>query len=249
MNRTVQHASAPARARNLTAFAGAAALALACTLPAAHAAVISFEGVGNGILAPNTTIVQGQYAFTGLASSPDASEFSAVGGVVNGADPYFCLDFNCPTNNKTNYYAAYFGGSLEVTGADTINAFRVTAFNASLVGPSTGYASSVTGTLRVQGTLADNSVMYQDFALTGGGTSGYSFQHFTTTGAFNSQHFVAVDFFGLTCSGSACAWTSTDGTQFALDDIRTAVPEPSTYLTMALGLLAVCARVRSARRA
>jgi hypothetical protein len=249
MNRTMHHASVPARASKFTAIARAAALALACTFPAAHASIITFENIGEGILAPNSTIVQGNYATTGLAASPDASEFSAVGGVVNGASPVFCLDYNCPANNTSTYYAAYYGGSLQVTGVNTINAFRVTSFDASLVGPSTGYAESVTGTLRVQGTLADNTVMYQDFSLTGGGTDGYSFQHFVTSGAFNSQHFVSVDFFGLTCSGSNCAWTSTDGTQFALDDIRTAVPEPSTYLTMALGLLAVCARVRSSRRA
>ena len=214
-------------------------LGAAMAMPAAHADVIDFENIGNGLVGDSEQFQDAGYLFGGASNVPGANPGDLVGAVIDGSDPGSCGGaLACPVNNPGNYYAALNDGILFM-GAASNSDFSIESFDASFIGTGAPYGS-VAGLLRVQGFMAAGGSLFQDYLLAAPDSAGFAFQHFTSTGAFAAGSFTEVAFFGFTCNttGSCTAFNSNQG-QFALDNITAAVPEPSSALMLLLGLAGI----------
>jgi hypothetical protein len=226
--------------------AGAALLAL----PAAQADMISFENIGNGTMPDHASLHFGDFTVTAidnLGPQPGA----LAGAVINGAAP-FCFGFSCPTA-AGSYYASLFDSTMSLA-SNSSAPFQLKSFDASMVAGA-AIADSTTGLLRVTGVLANHSTAYQDFFLDGRGAGGYAFQHFDTDAAFGADQFIALSFSSFSCaSGLPCEADASNFGQFAIDNINVgngiaaAVPEPSSWLMLGLGLAGTIAAARRKRR-
>ena len=208
-------------------------------MPAAHAGVIDFENIGNGLVGHFEQFQDAGYLLTGYSNVVGATPGDLVGAVLDGSDPGSCVGgLACPVNNPSNYYAALNDGVLYMDAASGLD-FSIESFDASFIGTGAPYGS-VAGLLRVQGFLAAGGSLIQDYLLAAPDSAGFAFQHFTSTGAFAAGSFTEVAFFGFTCNtvGSCTAFNSDQG-QFALDNITAAVPEPSSALMLLLGLAGI----------
>jgi hypothetical protein len=215
-------------------------------LPSAQADMISFENIGGGPLGDQFTIPLANYTVTAVDNlGPEAG--SLAGAVVNGSAP-FCFGFDCPTWGKGSYYASLNDSSMSLTN-NASHAFGLKSFDASMVADFT-VPNGSTGLLRVTGTLADHTTAYEDFSLAGRGSSGYAFQHFDADRTFGAEQFVALSFSSFICTaGQPCSAVAANFGQFAVDNIDTgalaaAVPEPSSWMMMGMGLLGIAAAAR-----
>lgn len=212
-----------------------------------RAELVNFEDVQAGIVGHNDYFRSGNYWFTGWSAERDATNGDFVGMVVDGRDRDTCVNGACPVNNASHYYAGVNDGVLFMDPLRSSDTFQLKSFDASYIGAYAGATyPSIPALLRVQGFFADGSYLYQDFAL-GGATGGhFNFQSYST-GAFGNAYFSEIAFFALACNaGGSCSPFTTNEGQFAIDNILTAaaVPEPSTYLMMAFGLMALCTMSR-----
>lgn len=251
MNRTKHHIDAPhgaARPRLAqlvrATILGAAALA---ALPSAQAALIDFDNVGTGTIGHNEYVQQAGFYLVGYSVDPDAQNGDLVGAVVSG-DASTCVALQCPAHDS-HYYTALNDGVLEITRVQPQQTFSIKSFDASFLGATPGATyPAISGLLRVQGFFANGTSAYEDYALAGPGANGFEFAHFNASASFSGKQFISVDFFGFSCGadGNCIAFQSDKG-QFAIDNITagvSAVPEPSSWLMMGLGLLGVAARAR-----
>ncbi|NRR31587.1 PEP-CTERM sorting domain-containing protein [Oxalobacteraceae bacterium] len=250
MNRTTHllAASPLTPRRRLTQLVGAALLGAAAlaAAPAAQAAMIDFEHLGTGTVGHNEYFQQAGFYIAGYSNDPDAIDGDLVGAVIDGTDPGSCAVLQCPSHDNS-YYAAVNDGVLDLTRVQQNQTFSVQSFDASFLGSSPGASyPGVSGLLRVQGFRANGSSAYEDFALDGPGANGFEFGHYTASAGFGSQQFVEVAFFGFSCdSGGDCIAFQSDKGQFAIDNISAMpVPEPTTWMMMGAGLLALAARRR-----
>jgi hypothetical protein len=226
---------------------------------AANAYVIDFESVdqsglqfGPNVVTDQEYVTQGNYGIGAYdPNNSGAPNGSLVASMMNAADAT-CVAA-CPSGNPSNFFGSVndgvvFAGALD---GSTVN---LTGFDAAFI--SGGGTGSVY--LVVEGDRDDHSYTYAEFLLpaigTGGSTSFASFaidantQYAGGTGTF-ADAITELYFYAIYCDGS-CSLFSTDRGQFALDNIAlatTAVPEPSEWLLMALGLGAVGTSVRRRR--
>jgi hypothetical protein len=237
------------------------ALALAA-LPAAQAATgtIKFESAPLGPIGSydptagptyDDVFISDGFYVSAFTNSSLGQKGDLVASVVDGSDVYnTCWNMACPTSdsNSSNYLTALNDGVIDIFHTDPQQTFNVKSFDASFLGNFDGGTfPAVSGVLRVQGFLAGGGYLTQDFALDGPGADGFEFGHYTTTGAFATAEFTEILLFGFACETSGgCSVFSTNRGQFAIDNIATAaaVPEPSTWLMLGAGLLAIGAATR-----
>ena len=224
---------------------------------AANATTIAFEqskfGDGSSV---DSLLVEGDlFADSGFLFGPFSNAAGAqpgdlVGAMVDGSQlAATCFAVSCPTNNSSHFYTALNDGVLYMA-AQNGAAFSVQGFSAAFLGASGETLPSVAGLLRLQGVKADGSgSINYTVQLAGPASGSLSFADFSTSGAFATTLFSEVYFYGFTCnSAGSCSAFSTDRGQFALDNINvTAVPEPSQWMLMALGLGGVGAVLRRRR--
>ncbi|PHV07386.1 PEP-CTERM sorting domain-containing protein [Janthinobacterium sp. BJB412] len=229
---------------------GVLSAASLAALPAAHAAVIDFENLGIGGVGHNEFFQQAGFDLAGYSAASDALDGDLVGTINDGTDPGSCFNLMCPSS-ASHYYAGLNDGVLEITRSVPQQTFRLHSFDASFIGATVGGVyPAVAGLLRIQGSFADGSYVYEDYQLAGPGANGFAFGHYTTSAAFGAKQFVAIDLFAFTCNaGGNCNAFQTNKGQFALDNLNvSAVPEPSSWLMLGAGLLGLAA-VRRRRAA
>ena len=242
-----------------TSILGAAALLCIGT---ARADVIDFESpdLSNAPFAPllagGDVLTQGTYFVRTIdPGNPDGG--TLAGALMNGADPGSCLDQACPTGNATSYIGSFNGGVVhfgQLSGA----ASMLGSFDAAFLAPAnSGLPAGTVGYLAIQADRVDGSHALGVFALAGPATA-------TGLTAFSSFHAgdaqivggsgtltsgAVTDFyaFAYPCDAVSCSAFGGNAAQFAIDNIAigvSAVPEPSPWMLLALGLGGVAALAR-----
>lgn len=187
---------------------------------------------------------QGGFWLDPFSNSPDAFPGDLVGALVDGSDLSTCFSVLCPANNATKFYTGLNDGVLAIGRLDSLP-FLVNGFDASFVGASGDTLPPVAGLLRLQGIRADTGgSISQDFLLNGPQNGELDFSSYLTSGIFATTPLDYFFAFGFACDATGlCSAFSSDKGQFALDNVNItvigAVPEPATWLLVAVGLVAV----------
>lgn len=229
----------------------AVAAAALLSIGAAQATVITFDGLSPSPFATNMPLLgdgdefyQSGYFFAPFSNDANAQVGDLVGAIVDGADvANTCFSVACPTNNSTHFYTALNDGVLSM-GSISGAPFKLQGLSASFVGAAGEVFPGTTLILRAQGVKASGGTLTASINLPGQVGGSFSFANYSYSAAFANTPMTAIYFFGLACNSSgSCSAFSSDKGQFALDNI-TVVPEPSEWLLMGLGLVAVGAVVR-----
>jgi hypothetical protein len=226
---------------------GAALIGAAALAAPAYAGIVDFEGYF-GPAAHGDFLTQAGYD-VGFYSNVVGAVYGEdlVGSIIDGSDRDACIGGSCPVNNSSMYYAALDDSYVDITSA-TGARIQIKSFDASFIGgtaPGTSYPA-IAGLLRIQGFLADGNSAIETYQLAGPTANSFNFAHYNTSAAFGAMNFVEAIFFGFACNNAgSCSAFSTDRGQFGIDNITlTAVPEPSSALMVALGLVGLGAVTR-----
>lgn len=225
--------------RRAALLAGAAAVCGTIgTAPSALADTINFEGLDNvGFVMDGGQFTHAGYVFSGQFVGAPEEGGGLVGAVLDGADGSLCLDggLTCPGNNASHYYGGLNDGVLHMTSSSSGASIRLTEFDASFIGGQQAAFPDVSGLLMVRGWRADGSNFDELYSLA---NPVFGFAHYQTSSAFRANDFVQLSFISYACNFDAeCFAFESNMGQFGLDNLAvSAVPEPSIYLMMGLGL-------------
>lgn len=224
---------------------GAVFCAFAALAPSVHADVIDFEGLGNDLIFSGSSMEQRGLHLSG--SDFFGSSGALVGAIIDGSDSEFCSALSCPAGNAGNYYGSLNDGILGIHGLQGGSTFKVQNFDASFIG-SGGSLPVLAGRLVVQGFYGNGLSLSQTFDLAGPDNNGLSFKQYSFNSAMSALSFSGMQMFALSCdSTGACSGLGNNQGQFALDNLHfsiSAVPEPSTYAMLLLGLAGIAAVAR-----
>ena len=136
-------------------------------------------------------------------------------------------------------------------GATNGSLISLSAFSAGFVGVAGDtYSTTRSGRIIIIGVRADGSATSTSGNLALPSAGAFSFSNFTAPAAFAAEKFAYLQIYGAYCPAgtTTCSSFSTDKAQFALDNLNiTAVPEPSTWGLMGLGLAGIAAIARRRR--
>ena len=231
------------------------AAALAC-LGSAQAAVVTFDGLEASpfalsmpLLTHNDEFYQAGFwlnPYSGFAGAVSGADL--VGAIVDGTDvANTCFGLVCPTNNSTSFYTTLNDSNLYLGSSDSAQ-FSISSIDASFVGASGDAFPGTTLILRVRGyDSANTALATMDLQLPGPVAGAFSFSTYAMSASFAATQFDFARIYGFACNASGnCTAFGSDKGQFAIDNITltTAVPEPSAWLLMGLGLVGLATQVR-----
>lgn len=237
-----------------------AAAALA-SLGSAQAAVITFDQPVDNTNAPSAPLyvysaagteftTQG-FWFDPYSAQAARLEGDLVGAMVDSSDSAgICAGVTCPSNQTGSFYAGLNDGYLLIGGMGN-EVLHLNSFSASFIGAAGEAIAAIPGILRISAVSATNATLAtQDFNLTGPNSSGQlSFSSYTASAALSNANAAFYRLRVAYCDTTgACSFTSTNKGQYAIDNINiTAVPEPSQWALLGLGLAGVAAVARRRR--
>lgn len=204
-------------------------------LAQAKAALVDFEALTPAIYGNTETFSDNGY------------QFSVVGdfGVVDTAAGFFIAQ--APTGNDTQFYS---GLNDSLLGMSSLNgaAFYFTSFDAGFVAPTPQGPGVVAGRIFITGTTYTGASVQGSWEFGASDAGGlFPFETYST-GLASLGLLTSATFGACIYEGNDCINPADNLAQFSLDNINvTAVPEPSTYALLALGLAAVVLRRRVAR--
>jgi hypothetical protein len=197
-------------------------------------AAIDFESI-----APNLF-------FSGDSFSESGFTLTQTGdfGVVDSAATFVVAV--APSGNSTQFYAGLNDSGLLLTSS-THSLFSLSGFDAAFVAPVFQDPGVVAGRIVVSAIGAMGETILRSWEFAPSGQDG-SFAFLTYNAATDFLPFSNIQSaFFLACSyeGDACVNPADNLAQFALDNVNVAaVPEPSTYALVMLGLAAITYRRR-----
>ncbi len=153
-----------------------------------------------------------------------------------------------PTGNDTQFYGALNDSSLAVRRSDGIP-FSISGFDAAYLAPVPQDEGTIAGRIFLVGTDTLGHTLFNTWEFGAAAADGsFAFQTYST--GFSLFNNLTSAFFAACIYGQdgACSNPFENSAQFALDNLIIAVPEPSTYGLLALGLLSVGLYSRRARR-
>jgi len=234
-----------------------AALVLAGSV---QATTLDFEGDlglfqlddGSSLVGHGDQFAQGDYSFLAFAYSDTQPEYgNLVGAVLNASNALDnCGGLKCPINGQGQFYAALNDSILYLARADG-EGFTMKSFDASFIGNGVDPILSVPEKFMIQATRLDGATVTLSYSLAGPTNGNLSFATYVA-GSAETMIFTEMYFYGMACASTgACSAFGSNRGQFALDNIQVdaiaAVPEPSSYLLMGLGLAGLS--LQSRRRA
>ncbi len=226
---------------------------------ASQAVVVDFEGAINSasiafypLLTHNDFLVNKGFFVGAINTKAGAVAGADLVGVVADSTNIAaagCGDYLvCPTNNTGNYLIALNDGLIDVQSTVT-GGFFATQFSASFVAVLGDTIPAGAMVLQVEGYSATAQVFSQQFSIPGPTAGVYSFASYMLNATNSSTPIVELAFRGFACNAAGSCNRTSDKAQFALDNIVvTAVPEPSQWLLMGLGLMAMGGLVRRSAR-
>jgi len=228
------------------------AAALTC-ISGAQALVLTFDEAIDTTYAPFAPLlshldeIQTQgFWIDAYSTKGQAGAGDLVGALVEGGDvANVCAGLVCPGGNSSRYLLGLNDGLPDIGRLDG-KTFSVTGFDASFVAAAGDPVLSTSLLLRVEGYSTAALLFQQDFYLPGPVAGAYSFASYALSAENAAVQVNDVAFRVYACTTPSTCSRALNKAQFALDnlDTVTAVPEPSQWLLMGLGLAAVGALVR-----
>lgn len=216
----------------------------------AMADTISFESHGPDIFAGGDTFAEAGYSMQVLDTIAGGGGFA--GAIANGADPGTCAVAACPVGNNSMYYLGLNDGGLNIHRTDA-SAFSLHGLDYAFVAPVGGLPNFSYGQLVLTGKLVGGGTVQSafDFPLQNS-TGNYVFGAAPMNAAFGHASLSELTVSACLFDGNgSCYNPAANQAQFAIDNLNvSAVPEPSAYAMLMLGLggVAFAAR-RRARQA
>ncbi|HJU99755.1 MAG TPA: NF038120 family PEP-CTERM protein [Burkholderiaceae bacterium] len=213
----------------------------------AMADTINFESHGPDIFAGGDSFAEAGYTMQVLDSIAGGGGFA--GAIANGADPDTCSVAACPVGNNSMYYLGLNDGGLNIHRTDA-SAFSLHGLDYAFVAPVGGLPNFSYGQLVLTGTLAGGGTVRNafDFQLQNG-AGNYVFGAVPLGSAFGQATLSGLTVSACLFDGNgSCFNPAANQAQFAIDNLNvSAVPEPSAYAMLMLGLggVAFAARRRA----